>query len=175
MTRGRHPCRCCFASLKICSCTRDYAAPVRSAARTHARTHAHTHTRTHTHAHRHPHTHTHTYLHTLFLQAVVDGRVQLELLCALDCFEPDDNMRHNLAIASSLNKVTKNSTAQRSRVQLVADFRHAKVAAHCTGNTCCQVVRIRCRPQLTLTAADINPHRPSSALAYCAVGFRPAF
>lgn len=32
------------------------------------------------------------HLHALLLQAVVDGRVQLQLLGALHCLEPNDNM-----------------------------------------------------------------------------------
>lgn len=44
----------------------------------------------------------HTHLHALLLQAVVYRWVQLELLCALDCFQPDDDVRHNLAIARCL-------------------------------------------------------------------------
>ena len=41
--------------------------------------------------------------HFLLLQAVIDGGVQLELLSALDCFQADDDMCDDLAIASCLH------------------------------------------------------------------------
>ena len=40
---------------------------------------------------------------SLLLQAVIDGRIKLQLLDASHCFQPNDNMADDLAIAACLS------------------------------------------------------------------------
>ncbi len=82
---------------------------------TYTHTHTHSYTLVHTLMHTHSCTHTHTYLYFLLLQAVINGGVQFELLCALDCLEPDDHMGHHLAVAARLENTKGQKYACRKK------------------------------------------------------------
>lgn len=52
--------------------------------------------------------------HLLLLQSIVDGRVELELLCPLNSLQADDYVAHNLAVRPGLRGEGRNQLSQNS-------------------------------------------------------------